>query len=62
MSDELIKLAEGMMPAPRDRAKVLGHTCEHDDCGKVAGWGFGRPRGKSHWFCFEHRGDGDRYL
>jgi hypothetical protein len=62
MSDELIKLAEGMTSAPRHRAKVLGHTCEHDGCGKVAGWGFARPRRESHWFCFEHRADGDSLL
>lgn len=62
MSDEPIKLAEGLAPATRDRAKVLGHSCEHDGCGKVAGFGFARPRQEPHWFCFEHRGDGYRYL
>ncbi|WP_322414074.1 hypothetical protein [Mesorhizobium huakuii] len=62
MSDELIKLAEGLASATRDAQKVLGHICEHSGCGKVAGWGFARPRMESHWFCFEHRADGDRYL
>lgn len=42
MSDEPIKLAEGMTQAQRDRTSVLGHTCEHNACGKVAGWGFAR--------------------
>jgi len=62
MSDEPIKLAEGMAPAVRDHAQVFGHTCEHLGCGKVAGCGFARPRSMSHWFCFEHRADGDRSL
>jgi len=62
MSDGPIKLPEGMTSAPRDRTKVLGHMCERDGCRKVAGWGFARPRRESHWFCFEHRADGDRYL
>ena len=58
MSDETFRLAEDMAPAPRERAKMLGHTCEHEDCGRLTGWGFARP----HWFCFEHRTNGDRYL
>ncbi|TPN50220.1 hypothetical protein FJ976_16085 [Mesorhizobium sp. B1-1-9] len=62
MSDEPVKLAESMTPEMRERAKVMGRTCEHEGCGKVAGWGFVRPRQDPHWFCYEHRGDGDRYL
>ncbi|MER8444731.1 hypothetical protein NKH52_16180 [Mesorhizobium sp. M1066] len=62
MSDEPARLAEGMTPAQRDPVKVLGHTCERDGCGKVAGWGFARPRRESHWFCYEHRGDGHQYV
>jgi hypothetical protein len=62
MSDEPLRLAEGMTAATRDRAKVLGHTCEHDGCGKVAGFGFARPRQDAHWFCFEHKVEGERYL
>ncbi|TIS84305.1 MAG: hypothetical protein E5X00_01870, partial [Mesorhizobium sp.] len=34
----------------------------HRGCRKDAGWGFTRPRQPSHWFCFEHRGAGERYL
>lgn len=62
MSDEPIRLAEGMTPVSRDRADVLGHTCEHEGCGKVVGWGFAWQRMESRWFCFEHRANGDRYL
>ncbi|WP_352127875.1 hypothetical protein [Mesorhizobium sp. dw_380] len=40
----------------------LGHVCEHAGCGKDAGWGFARLRQPSHWFCFEHRGEGEKFL
>jgi len=62
MSDEPLRLAEGMTPAPRDNARVVGHFCEHRDCGKVAGFGFARRHQESHWFCFAHKADGERYL
>ncbi|TGV61141.1 hypothetical protein EN784_01720 [bacterium M00.F.Ca.ET.141.01.1.1] len=61
MSDEPIKLAEGMTSA-RVGAKVLGHLCEHEGCLMHAGFGFARLRQDPHWFCFEHRDDGERYL
>ncbi|RWC27952.1 MAG: hypothetical protein EOS70_28225 [Mesorhizobium sp.] len=41
---------------------VQHHSCEHPGCGKNAGWGFAKPRQPSHWFCFEHRADGERFL
>lgn len=62
MSDEPIKLAEGMAMAPRDRARVLGHFCAHDGCAKHAGFGFARPRQRPTWFCFDHKADGEQYL
>lgn len=62
MSDEPARLAEGMTPAPRDRVATLDHFCERSGCGKIGGWGFAKPRQISHWFCFEHRADGERYL
>ncbi|RUX00520.1 MULTISPECIES: hypothetical protein [unclassified Mesorhizobium] len=62
MSDEPAKLADGMTPAPRERAGALGHMCEHAGCVKHGGFGFARPRLEPHWFCFEHRDDGERYL
>lgn len=62
MSDEPARLAEGMTPVTRERVASLGHFCEHAGCSKVGGWGFARPRQASHWFCFEHCGDGERYL
>lgn len=46
---------------PSDRGP-LGHACKHAGCGKDAGWGFARPRQPSHWFCFEHRSEGERFL
>ncbi|TGQ71002.1 hypothetical protein EN829_001035 [Mesorhizobium sp. M00.F.Ca.ET.186.01.1.1] len=62
MSDEPSRLADGMTPAQRERVSVLGHVCEHEGCEKHAGFGFARPRQNPHWFCFEHRVDGERYL
>ncbi|TGR00963.1 hypothetical protein EN833_30565 [Mesorhizobium sp. M4B.F.Ca.ET.190.01.1.1] len=59
MSDEPTRPAE--LVQPRDHGP-LGHACEHAGCGKDAGWGFARPRQPSHWFCFEHRGEGERFL
>ncbi|CAN7648932.1 hypothetical protein [Mesorhizobium sp. LjNodule214] len=41
---------------------IQHHFCEHTGCGKDAGWGFGKPKHTPHWFCFEHRTDGERYL
>lgn len=40
----------------------LGHVCDHPGCGKDAGWGFAKPKRPSHWFCYEHRGEGEAYL
>ena len=60
MSDEPIKPPEGFVPvAP---GGVQAHRCEHDGCGKWGGFGFARPRQTPHWFCFGHRGGGERYL
>ncbi|KAA3452250.1 hypothetical protein C7I87_02330 [Mesorhizobium sp. SARCC-RB16n] len=62
MSDEPTKLADGMTSVSRQRATVLGHVCERKGCIRYAGFGFARPGQEPHWFCFEHRGDGERYL
>ncbi|MER8938750.1 hypothetical protein NKH82_04485 [Mesorhizobium sp. M0915] len=60
MSDELIRLPGAIEPVIRPG--VQHHRCEHPDCGKDAGWGFAKPRQPSHWFCFEHRAEGEAYL
>lgn len=60
MSDEPIKLPEGF--APTSPGGVQDHRCEHVGCDKQGGWGFGKPKGQPHWFCFEHRAEGERYL
>lgn len=60
MSDEPIKLPEGF--APVAAGGVRDHRCEHDGCGKWGGWGFGKPKQTAHWFCFEHRSDGEKFL
>lgn len=59
MSDEPARPSDP--GAPRERGP-LGHVCEHAGCGKDAGFGFARPRQPSHWFCFEHRAEGERFL
>ncbi|MCH4559132.1 hypothetical protein ACVILI_005655 [Mesorhizobium sp. USDA 4775] len=54
MSDEI-----GLpRPAHVTPPGIQHHICEHAGCGKNAGWGFARP----HWFCFEHRADGEHFL
>ncbi|TJV70363.1 MAG: hypothetical protein E5X76_20220 [Mesorhizobium sp.] len=60
MSDEPTRPSEATRA--RERTAVLGHVCEHAGCGKDAGWGFARPNRPSHWFCYEHRGDGEAFL
>ncbi|TIU01166.1 MAG: hypothetical protein E5W55_01110 [Mesorhizobium sp.] len=59
MSDEPTRPGEIVLP--RDHGP-LGHVCEHADCRKDAGWGFARARQPSHWFCFEHRSEGEKFL
>jgi hypothetical protein len=62
MSDEPLRLADGMTPAPRENATIKDHRCEHPGCAKWAGFGFSRPRQEPHWYCFEHRDEGERFL
>ncbi|TIP23248.1 MAG: hypothetical protein E5X67_34195 [Mesorhizobium sp.] len=65
---EPIALYEGRTDPPPQgngavtRPGIQHHRCEHPDCGKNAGWGFAKPRQTPHWFCFEHRADGEGYL
>jgi len=60
MSDEPAKLPEGF--APTAAGGVQDHKCEHEGCCAWGGWGFGKPKQISHWFCFEHRGKGEKFL
>lgn len=59
MGDEANRAEEA---APSRERGPLGHSCEHLGCGRDAGWGFARPKQPSHWFCFEHRGEGEQFL
>lgn len=43
-------------------AGLQHHVCEHDGCSKDTGWGFAKPKQAPHWFCFEHRGEGEKFL
>lgn len=39
---------------------VYEHWCRHPGCAKWGSFGFARNlRDEPHWFCFEHRGDGE---
>jgi len=60
MSDEPIRLPEGI--APPHAGGVRDHRCEHPGCKHWGGFGFGRPKGAAHWFCREHKGEGERFL
>ncbi|TPJ82299.1 hypothetical protein FJ419_00480 [Mesorhizobium sp. B2-6-2] len=59
MSDEPSRPGEQVQTRERG---PLGHACEHAGCGKDACWGFARPRQLSHWFCYEHRSEGEKFL
>ncbi|WP_202380065.1 hypothetical protein [Mesorhizobium sp. 131-2-5] len=61
MSDEPIKLAEGMTAAPRQGGRIENHICEFERCGKRAPFGFAKPTTIT-LVCFEHREHGDSYL
>lgn len=58
MSDEIRLARQDRVTAPG----IQHHFCEHDGCGKDAGWGFAKPKQTPHWFCFEHRAEGERFL
>ncbi|RWK29333.1 MAG: hypothetical protein EOR72_28735 [Mesorhizobium sp.] len=53
MSDE--SDCRNLNTAPR----VQHHICEHDGCAK--GWGFAKAKQAPHWFCFEHRAEGEKF-
>jgi hypothetical protein len=59
MSDEIRLPA---MAEPVTAPGIQHHFCEHPGCRKHAGWGFAKPKQAPHWFCFEHRNDGELYL
>lgn len=61
MSDEPIKLPEGVGPASAPSG-IYEHWCEHPGCKEWGSWGFGSKHRGQHFFCFEHRAEGERYL
>lgn len=62
MSDEPARIPEGAEPAHRAPTIMFEHYCEHPGCADWGAFGYARGKGKSHWFCREHRDDGERYL
>lgn len=53
MSDELGAPQQSVANGP------WVHLCEHPGCKAWGGWGFASGRGRSRWFCYSHRGDGE---
>jgi hypothetical protein len=54
MSDEAALPAtarEARSPRP---AGIYNHFCEETGCAKWGGWGFGRGKEPTIWFCYEH--------
>ncbi|MER8698973.1 hypothetical protein [Mesorhizobium sp. M1273] len=58
MSDEITLPRPEISTSPG----VQHHICEHARCTKDAGWGFAKPKQTPHWFCFEHRAEGEQFL
>jgi hypothetical protein len=62
MSDE-IRLPSAGAPEPRRAPSGLYlHYCEHAGCKAWGGWGYSRTRQETHWFCYDHREDGEALL
>ncbi|MBD0417492.1 hypothetical protein [Oryzicola mucosus] len=40
-------------------AGLYEHYCEHDGCARWGSFGFARAKEAPHWFCFEHRDEGE---
>jgi hypothetical protein len=38
------------------------HYCERPSCKEWGGWGYFRTKQETHWFCYEHRSDGEAML
>lgn len=38
------------------------HWCEHPGCEKDGGRGFAVGKQAPHWFCYEHKAEGERYI
>lgn len=56
MSDDPIR------EEPATPAGIWEHHCEHDGCAAWGGWGYQIGKQKAHWFCAEHRDDGERFI
>ena len=52
---------EGEAPRARNPNGIYEHYCEHPGCEKWGGWGYAVGRSAPHWFCYEHRAEGERY-
>ena len=62
MSDEPIRLPQGVEPAHRAPVGIVDHYCEHPGCKEWGSFGFARGKGEPKWFCRGHKTDGEAYL
>lgn len=61
MTDKPIKLPEGVGPTQAP-AGIYEHWCEHPGCKNWGAWGFSSRYKGQHFFCTEHREEGEQYL
>lgn len=62
MSDTDRPATEEAAPVrPRNPNGIYEHYCENPGCKKWGGWGFAVGKNPPHWFCYEHRAEGERY-
>jgi hypothetical protein len=62
VSDEPIRLRQGVEPVHRAPSILFEHYCQHPGCKEWGAFGFARGIGEPTWFCCGHKGDGARYL
>lgn len=59
MSDEP---ARGSEPPAVTPSGIWEHYCEHDGCKEWGSYGYQIGKQVAHWFCKEHRDDGERMI
>ncbi|WP_184117440.1 hypothetical protein [Aminobacter sp. DSM 101952] len=57
-------MSDEQTSAPRQTpAGLYEHGCEHPGCKKDGGWGFALGKtAEPHWFCYQHKADGEQYI
>jgi hypothetical protein len=57
MGDELRPGTEHRTPTG-----IFEHWCEHESCKAWGSFGYSRTKLETHWFCYEHREEGERLI